>query len=459
MRALLVAALLFPLPALAWVPSGFTWDRPPPYEINAASAAELGAQTAVAVVQQSYANWTAPGCSGFSSQYTGEVNTSWNSRDRTNTHVWIYDPNSRPRELGGRQTIGVTLSVFSGRQAIDGDILYNGIDHAWTTNPVRNGQVDAESIITHETGHQLGLNHSASRSATMYAAYLGGTGARSLDPDDIQGVCSLYPSGAAPECQGDGDCGEGEQCFGGACIEAGGAGDGDVGDACGPNGECGGGNFCVQDPTGDVFCTRECGGGCPNGWECQRVGINGRAVDLCLEGNGGQPPAQAGFGEPCQGAADCTSNLCLSDGQNAFCSQLCQDNSGCPAGAGCVQLQGGGGACVPGQAPPPIDAAPPPPHVDMEVPNPELDGGVAQDASGPTPQPETDAAVPINPQPTPGEDQGGPFRVGSDGGLLRVGGDEGGSSGCSNTPGAPIPSPFLLLLALPLIRRFRESGF
>ena len=102
----------------------------------------------------------------------------------------FYNPNQRPRELGGRATIGVTLSVFRGNDAFDGDILFNGIDHSWTTNAVRNGQVDAVSIITHETGHQLGLNHSPFQNATMYAAYLGGKALRP-SPKTILLVCVI----------------------------------------------------------------------------------------------------------------------------------------------------------------------------------------------------------------------------------------------------------------------------
>ena len=40
------------------------------------------------------------------------------------------------------------------------------------------GQVDAQSIITHEVGHQLRPDHSPYQDATMYAAYLLGATAR-----------------------------------------------------------------------------------------------------------------------------------------------------------------------------------------------------------------------------------------------------------------------------------------
>jgi hypothetical protein len=266
--------------AQAFVPIGFRWRLPVPYEVNTGSSQELGRQTTLDVVNASYANWSAPVCSGYISQFRGETNGLWNSSDRMNTLVWFYDAAQRPRELGGRATIGVTLSVFSGNDAIDGDILFNGIDHSWTTNAVRNGQVDAVSIITHETGHQLGLNHTPTQSATMYAAYLGGNGAASLDLDDIAGVCNLYPSGAELECADDGDCPNGQRCLGGSCVDAA-QGAGAIGDPCnGQTGACDDGLFCVRGADGDPFCTRQCGGGCPEGWDCAQFSINNQRANI-----------------------------------------------------------------------------------------------------------------------------------------------------------------------------------
>jgi len=448
-RVLLIAvALGAASPAVAYVRSGFRWSNPPRWQVNTASSVELGRDDTLAELNASYATWSAPACSGFSSQYTGETNAVWRVGDGVNTHYWIYDRAQRPRELGGQQTIAVTLSVFQGGQAVDGDILYNGIDHRFTTNPVRGDQVDAQSISTHEIGHQLGLNHSPIQSATMYAAYLGGTGSRTLDRDDIEGVCALYPSGAAPECRDDGGCPDGERCFGGQCVAGDPGGNGDVGDPCGPNGECANGNFCVQTPQGDTICTRECQGQCPAAWDCTPVSLNGGQASLCLPGEGDGPGAGE-YGDPCEGGPDCVSGFCVSNGSDAFCSQLCEDASGCPGGDECAGLQGGGGACVPGQAPPPprdASVEPPPPDVDAAVERPALDARAAPslDGSSPVPAP-ADAAVPST----------------ADGAPLifrRVGGVA--TSTCGAVPGGPRAPWVLLLLAAPVFLgdRRRRSG-
>lgn len=51
---------------------------------------------------------------------------------------------------------------------------------------------DLQSIITHEAGHFLGLAHATDATAVMYAQYHAG-GSRTLQPDDIAGICTIYP--------------------------------------------------------------------------------------------------------------------------------------------------------------------------------------------------------------------------------------------------------------------------
>ena len=74
--------------------------------------------------------------------------------------------------------------------------------------------IDVGNIVTHEAGHMLGLDHTCSYPAphdscpsanasdpnapTMNPEVLPGeTGKRTLAPDDVNGVCTVYPLGAA----------------------------------------------------------------------------------------------------------------------------------------------------------------------------------------------------------------------------------------------------------------------
>lgn len=53
--------------------------------------------------------------------------------------------------------------------------------------------VDLASVLTHELGHALGLDHSSNTEATMYHSYSNGeTKKRSLHTDDLNGLAYLY---------------------------------------------------------------------------------------------------------------------------------------------------------------------------------------------------------------------------------------------------------------------------
>ena len=280
-----------------------------PYEVNTASSQELGRETTLSVIAASYDAWREPSCSDFSFSYQGETEDDFQTGDQINTLVWRYNGSRFPRELGGASTIGVTLSSAYGGRAIDGDIVFNGIDHQWVIGANRYGEVDAQSIITHEVGHQLGLDHSPFQSATMYAAYLGGNGAASLSNDDVAGVCDLYPSGAQVACSDDNDCPGNEVCSGGACVQGEVPDGGGIGAACGQNNPCDNGLFCVVDQRGSAFCTRQCGGGCPMGWSCQQVMFGQQRASICLEDEE-DSVGTGSFGDPCNGGYNCSRSLC-----------------------------------------------------------------------------------------------------------------------------------------------------
>ena len=55
---------------------------------------------------------------------------------------------------------------------------------------------DVQDVVTHEAGHVLGLAHSPDPTATMFAsAPLSEISKRTLAPDDVSGICSIYPAG------------------------------------------------------------------------------------------------------------------------------------------------------------------------------------------------------------------------------------------------------------------------
>jgi hypothetical protein len=99
------------------------------------------------------------------------------------TLIW-HDPNT-----GEIYDADMQLNEMQGRFDICGGVC-------------RPGVVDLENVVTHEAGHFLGLGHSLDRSATMSArATVGETIKRTLEADDIDGMCEIYGDWPAPSCE------------------------------------------------------------------------------------------------------------------------------------------------------------------------------------------------------------------------------------------------------------------
>ena len=79
---------------------------------------------------------------------------------------------------------------------VDTDMEVNGELDISTERPLPARGFDLHTVFAHELGHVLGLAHSDSRAATMYAIYLPGTIEQgTLKDDDRDGLCAIYPPG------------------------------------------------------------------------------------------------------------------------------------------------------------------------------------------------------------------------------------------------------------------------
>jgi hypothetical protein len=118
-----------------------------------------------------------------------------------NASVWMFRDSSWPYQ-GATSTIALTTLTVDTKtgQILDADVEVNSFAAQITTTgpPV----ADLDSIVTHESGHFLGLAHSSVKSATMYYQYSpASTSIRAPGSDDIAGICAIYPpTPSAPAC-------------------------------------------------------------------------------------------------------------------------------------------------------------------------------------------------------------------------------------------------------------------
>lgn len=126
-------------------------------------------------------------------------------------------PNGCQNVPDGRNTVGwapighgvlaMTCTYWNTR---DGAVEFDmQIDPTWAwTTETSVIRVDLQSVITHEFGHALGIDHpcdftqsatctDANRAAVMYGSYMVGTNKRVQQPDDLAAITAVYGRNAA----------------------------------------------------------------------------------------------------------------------------------------------------------------------------------------------------------------------------------------------------------------------
>jgi len=215
----MVAACWSPASAHAWADLDFgcqhpTWagNTTQWHLMSNYMSGDLSAAQVAQIITDSFSEWDEPGCSDFTATQTGT--TSGIVPDNNGSIVffensvgWPADPNILAYAT---PTPGAGCSIASSA------IVFNAVTYTWSAG----GGNDLQSVMTHEVGHWIGLDHSSHGGATMAACYSGGTGDQVLSCDDTEGICTLYPSGATTcnERGGDEYCPCTEKCEEGTCV-------------------------------------------------------------------------------------------------------------------------------------------------------------------------------------------------------------------------------------------------
>jgi MYXO-CTERM domain-containing protein len=175
------------------------------YSINADGSTSVPFDTAKRIIDEAFATWTTTTCadtgqapgiavSNAGTATCGEVRYNPESANQNlivfRDDGWPYsDPNN---------TLGLTTVTFNAEtgEIYDADLEINASGrNLSTTDEVPANGFDLASVVTHEAGHFLGLAHATDSKATMFASYKPGTKAlRSVTPDDVAGLCAIYPN-------------------------------------------------------------------------------------------------------------------------------------------------------------------------------------------------------------------------------------------------------------------------
>lgn len=204
------AALLFPRSARSYLsqyagPKGSAirarWDFsdfPVQWNLNPTAASNVSGGNIADVVAAAFATWNTAPNAALSVGRGADAQVGGPAFDGTNLICFVCTT-----DFNSDGTLAVTFtttangagaddkhggkSLFAG-QILDADILFNP---AVTFTTDGSAGTDLQTVLTHEIGHFLGLDHSAVVKATMfpYAPPV----ERTLGSDDVAAIAMLYP--------------------------------------------------------------------------------------------------------------------------------------------------------------------------------------------------------------------------------------------------------------------------
>jgi hypothetical protein len=188
------------------------------FNVQQDGSAQIDVATAAATLERAFAAWAAVDCGGAPPSITvfdlGTVQCSKveYNKHAGNTNVLVFRDAGWPHEAdnggGTADTLALTTVTYDVEKGdiYDADIEVNTADNQFTVvdDPTPD-EVDLLSVLTHESGHFLGLAHSAEPMTTMFPDYTRGTtDIRHLAPDDMDAICAAYPPDRVPtgQCTG-----------------------------------------------------------------------------------------------------------------------------------------------------------------------------------------------------------------------------------------------------------------
>lgn len=161
-----------------------------------------------ATVARSFVTWSDVACENgelatiaFSPASDVSCHTAEYNPDGPNANIVLFQENRWDYSGPGNTLAKTTVSYDTDTgEILDADIELNQAYNELTTGD-DNVVYDLESIMTHEIGHFIGIDHSPDPEATMFLAYEeGDTYQRDLAPDDVAAACTIYPTTRDATC-------------------------------------------------------------------------------------------------------------------------------------------------------------------------------------------------------------------------------------------------------------------
>ncbi len=179
------------------------------FSIQKDGTANLPMSEARQVIVDSFVTWTDLACRGGA----GQADIGFGELGDATCHVAQYNPSGPNANVVMFQDDKWTYTDVNNTLAkttvsydtTTGEIWDADIEINAAYNELTVGEdhvvYDLQSILTHEIGHFIGLDHSLDGEATMNADYMIGTiFQRTLAPDDIAGACAAYPPTREARC-------------------------------------------------------------------------------------------------------------------------------------------------------------------------------------------------------------------------------------------------------------------
>jgi hypothetical protein len=183
---------------LAWVSSCVTFG----VQREGSVKNNISPEAFETAIAESFKTWMNAACSEGTTpsilvQSIGQVeckNVEYN-KDQGNANIYMFQDDEWTAS-GQGNALALTTVWYDWKtgEIYDADVEVNGTGGDITNGAPEDG-ADLLSIVTHESGHFLGLAHSPfNPKATMYTVYDPGRGnLRNLSQDDIDGICAVYP--------------------------------------------------------------------------------------------------------------------------------------------------------------------------------------------------------------------------------------------------------------------------